>query len=94
MTEQLQSDLLELEELKGIRIAVSDDEQALFVGFSYWQKSARQGLCVALLDGCRHPVRRLWPDSVVRGDTSVNTEAEKDNELEHLSAHGFYRKLN
>jgi hypothetical protein len=41
MTEQLQSDLLELEELKGIRIAVSDDEEALFIGFSYWQKNPR-----------------------------------------------------
>ena len=38
MTKQLQSDLSELEMLKGIRIAMTD-EQSFFIGFSYQQKS-------------------------------------------------------
>ena len=37
MTKQLQSDLSELEKLKGIRIAMTDDEQSFFIGFSYQQ---------------------------------------------------------
>jgi len=39
MTKQLQSDLSELEMLKGIRIAMTDDKQSFFIGFSYQQKS-------------------------------------------------------
>jgi hypothetical protein len=35
MTKQLQSDLSELETLKGIRIAITDDGQSFFIGFSY-----------------------------------------------------------
>ena len=38
MTKQLQSDLAELENLEGIRIALSDDAQSFFVAFSYRQK--------------------------------------------------------
>jgi len=38
MTKQLQSDLSELEMLKGIRIAMTD-EQSFFIGFSFQQKS-------------------------------------------------------
>jgi hypothetical protein len=40
MTKQLQSDLSELEKLKGIRIAITDDGQSFFVGFSYQQETA------------------------------------------------------
>jgi len=39
VTKQLQSDLSELEKLKGIRIAVTDDGQPLFIGFSYQQET-------------------------------------------------------
>jgi hypothetical protein len=39
MTEQLQSDLYELEQLKGIRIAMADDEQSFFIGFSYHENT-------------------------------------------------------
>jgi hypothetical protein len=39
MTEQLQSDLSELENLKGIRIVMTDDEQPLSIGLSYRQKT-------------------------------------------------------
>ena len=39
MTRQLQSDLSELEKLKGIRIAVTDDGQSFFIGFSYRQET-------------------------------------------------------
>jgi hypothetical protein len=39
MTKQLQSDLSELEELKGIRIAITDDGQSFFVGFSYQRET-------------------------------------------------------
>jgi len=35
MTKQFQSDLSELEKLKGIRIAITDDGQSFFIGFSY-----------------------------------------------------------
>lgn len=42
MTEQLQSDLSELEKLKGIRIAMTDDEQSWFIGFGYQQKTPRE----------------------------------------------------
>jgi len=35
MTKQLQSDLSELEKLKGIRIAITDDGQSFSIGFSY-----------------------------------------------------------
>jgi hypothetical protein len=38
MTKQLQSDLSELETLKGIRIAISDDGQSFFIGFSFQRK--------------------------------------------------------
>jgi len=37
MTKQLQSDLAELEKLRGIRIAMTDDEQSFFIGFTYQQ---------------------------------------------------------
>jgi hypothetical protein len=39
MTEQLQSDLSELEKLKVIRIAINDDGQSFFIGFSYQRES-------------------------------------------------------
>jgi hypothetical protein len=39
MNKQLQSDLSELEMLKGIRIAMTDDEQSFFIGFSYQQET-------------------------------------------------------
>ena len=39
MTKQLQSDLSELEMLKGIRIAMTDDKQSFFIGFSYQQET-------------------------------------------------------
>jgi hypothetical protein len=39
MTKQLQSDLSELEKLKGIRIAMTDDGQSWFIGLSYRQKA-------------------------------------------------------
>ena len=39
MTKQLQSDLSELEKLKGIRIAITDDGQSFFVGFSYQRET-------------------------------------------------------
>jgi len=38
MTKQLQSDLSELEKLKGIRTVLSEDER-LFISFSYWRKT-------------------------------------------------------
>jgi hypothetical protein len=40
MTKQLQSDLTELEKLKGIRIAITDDEQSFFIAFSYQQETS------------------------------------------------------
>ena len=40
MTKQLQSDLSELDKLKGIRIAMTDDEEPLFIGLSYRQKGS------------------------------------------------------
>ena len=39
MTKQLQSDLSELEKLKGIRIAITNDGQSVFVGFSCQQET-------------------------------------------------------
>ncbi len=42
MTQQLQADLSELEKLKGIRIVLTDDEQPLFIGFSYQQKTGEK----------------------------------------------------
>jgi hypothetical protein len=39
MTKQLQSDLAELGKLKGIKIAMTDEEQPLLIGFSYEQKT-------------------------------------------------------
>ena len=42
MTKQLQSDLSELDKLKGIRIAMTDDEEPLFIGLSYGQKASAE----------------------------------------------------
>lgn len=39
MTKQLQSDLSELEKLKGIRIVITDDCQSFFIGFSYQRET-------------------------------------------------------
>lgn len=39
MTKELQSHLSELDKLKGIRIAMTDDEQPLSIGLSYQQKT-------------------------------------------------------
>ncbi len=41
MTKQLQSDLAELEKLKGIRIAMTNDQEPLFLGLSYQRKTPR-----------------------------------------------------
>ena len=40
MTKQLQSDLSELDKLKGIRIVMTDDEEPSFIGLSYRQKAS------------------------------------------------------
>jgi hypothetical protein len=42
MTKELQSYLSELEKLKGIRIAMTDDEQPLSIGLSYQQDAPRK----------------------------------------------------
>ncbi len=39
VTSQLQSDLSELEKLKGIGIVMTEDEQPLVIGLSYQQKT-------------------------------------------------------
>jgi hypothetical protein len=72
MTKQPQSDLSELETLKGIRIAISDDGQSFFIGFSFRRKPpGEKTLCLDVLDGCSHPLRRLWADLMVGGDVSA-----------------------
>jgi|SRR5882724_102964 len=83
MTKQLQSDLSELEMLQGIRIDMTDDEQSFFIGFSYRQDTRGNKIlawmcwtAVAIL------LRSMRADLVVGSDTSVNQEAEKDNQLE------------